>query len=78
MADKCTLFDQYPCDRLTEEKRLLDEALRMKAQYRDQVRGLIEENADLKTTLETVRQQRDRMGELVKQALETLGEVTNG
>lgn len=75
MADKCTLFDQYPCDRLTEEKRLLDEALRVKAQYRDQVRGLIDENAELKTHLETARQQLAHIRGLVLQAQEMLGEV---
>lgn len=75
MADKCTLFDQYPCDRLTKTQGEIDEALRLKAQYREQVHALLKENAELKTDLEMSRQQLTHMRGLVLQAQELLGEV---
>lgn len=70
------MFDQYPCDRLASAQRDTAEALRFKAEYRDQVHSLLKENAELKEQLERTRSQLDHMTDLVRQALETLGEVT--
>ncbi len=78
MADKCTMFDQYPCDRLTSTQRELEEATRLKAQYREQYHGLLKENAELKEQLERARSQLAHNRGLVLQALELLNEVNDG
>ena len=75
MADKCTMFDKYPCDRLTKAYADAEEAQRFKAQYREQARALLEENEDLKRQLERARQDLAVMRGLVLQAREFLNEV---
>lgn len=75
MADKCTMFDQYPCDRLADSQETVKKALALKEQYREQAHGLLKENAELKEQLETARQQLAHNRGCVLQALEMLNEV---
>lgn len=43
MADKCTMFDQYQCDRLVAVQRELAEAMRQKQLAREEADRLREE-----------------------------------